>query len=243
MRCSPRRLAVLALAFPASLFADLSQTVTVPANMTLNLENGQLAVLAPRAIGNGDIAWTGTTIMPLGSATAVSVGSGAFNVLSLGVLTFLPGYSATPIPASDLRVNDAFAVKTNAAHYAKLLVTAVSAQSITLQFVTYGAAAGTAGAPTITKIENNSSHIAAGRPNYGIAPSSIFTIQGNALADAGDPVLQSSAAPGLPLTLNGSSISVTVGRITVSPAIYYTSPGQVAAVLPARTPVGTGTFP
>jgi uncharacterized protein (TIGR03437 family) len=50
------------------------------------------------------------------------------------------------------------------------------------------------------------------------------------------------ATAGLPLTLNGASISVTVGGVTTDPAIYYTSPSQIAAVLPASTPVGTGTL-
>ena len=119
---------------------------------------------------------------------------------------------------------------------------AVSATSITLQSVTYGVASTSTGTPTITKVLNNSSQTPAGFPNYGIAPSSIFIVQGNALADAAELVLQSSAAPGLPLTLNGASLSATVSGVTVRPALYYTSPGQLAAVLPASTPAGTGTI-
>ena len=62
------------------------------------------------------------------------------------------------------------------------------------------------------------------------------------MADPGAPVLQSSAAPGLPLTLNGASIRVVVNGVTTRPALYYTSPTQLAAVLPAGTPVGNGTL-
>jgi uncharacterized protein (TIGR03437 family) len=56
-------------------------------------------------------------------------------------------------------------------------------------------------------------------------------------------VLQDTQAPGgIPLTLNGASITVNVGSVTTHPALYYTSPTQLAAVLPAATPVGTGTL-
>lgn len=63
---------------------------------------------------------------------------------------------------------------------------------------------------------------------------------GSGLSDPGVPVLQSSAAPGIPLTLNGTSVTVVVNGVTTHPALYYTSPGQIAAVLPAATPVGAG---
>ncbi len=101
-------------------------------------------------------------------------------------------------------------------------------------------------APTIKQILNNSSGTPPGLPNYGIAPSSIFIVTGSGLSDAGDPVLQDSSL-GLPLTLKGASISVTVGGgrepgVTTHPAMYYASHTQIAAVLPAATPVGTGTL-
>ena len=99
-----------------------------------------------------------------------------------------------------------------------------------------------AAAPVVSAVLNNSSLIPAGFPNSGVAPSSLFVIQGTGMAAPGsNPVLQDSAQ-GLPTTLNGTSISVTVGGTTVAPAIYYTSPTQVAAVLPAATPVGNGTI-
>ncbi len=95
--------------------------------------------------------------------------------------------------------------------------------------------------PAITQILNNSSGTPKGMPNYGIAPSSLFIVTGSGLADPGAPVLQDSSA-GLPLTLNGASITVVVNGVTTHPALYYTSPTQIAAVLPAATPVGAGTL-
>jgi uncharacterized protein (TIGR03437 family) len=56
------------------------------------------------------------------------------------------------------------------------------------------------------------------------------------------PVLQSSAAPGLPPTLNQTSLSVKVNSVTTAPALYYASNAAVAAVLPSGTPVGMGTL-
>lgn len=96
--------------------------------------------------------------------------------------------------------------------------------------------------PTITNVLNNYSSILPGLPNYGISPGAIFVIYGSNLSTQPATPLQSSASPGLPKTLNGTSVSVTVKGTTATPAIYYTSPTQVAAVLPSTTPVGTGTI-
>ena len=69
-------------------------------------------------------------------------------------------------------------------------------------------------APAITQILNNSSGTPPGLPNYGIAPSSIFIVTGTGLADPGTPTLQDTTAPGgLPLTLNGASITVVVNGL------------------------------
>jgi uncharacterized protein (TIGR03437 family) len=232
--------AILVILFSKPVLADLSQTVTLSAGSSLNLDTG--TIIAPRTVGTPDILFDATGITPQGNATATNVGVGAYNVLSVAVLTFTPGFSKSTIPTRELVVNDAFAVRTNGDHFTKLKVNAISAASITLEFVTYGVGATAAGTPTITKVLNNSSQIPPGFPNSGVAPSSIFIVQGNALADAAELVLQSSAAPGLPLTLNGATLSVTVAGVTVRPPIYYTSPGQIAALLPARTPIGTGTI-
>jgi uncharacterized protein (TIGR03437 family) len=235
---------VLAIVFPATVFADLNQTNVLTAGTTINLDTGVVGT------SGGDIQWTPSGITPQGRATALHIYSNwplaQFGTISIILVSALPGYSSATIPASNLMVGDVFGVHTNGAHWAKVIVTATSPTSITVQFTTFGVAAGpgsgNSGPPTITSIVNNSSVIPAGLPNSGIAPSSIFAIVGSGLANAGLPVLQSSAAPGLSLALNGASITVTVGGVTTHPAIYYTSPGQIAAVLPSSTPVGTGTL-
>jgi uncharacterized protein (TIGR03437 family) len=96
--------------------------------------------------------------------------------------------------------------------------------------------------PAITAVQNNYSYILPGLPNFGIAPGALFIIKGSNLNSQPLSSLQSSAAPGVPLTLNGTSISVTVNGTTTQPAIYYSSPSQLGAVLPSTTPVGTGTI-
>jgi len=103
--------------------------------------------------------------------------------------------------------------------------------------------------PAITAVLNNYSYVLPGAANYGIAPGSIFVIFGSGMATPGAPaVLQDSACPippgnckGLPLTLNGASVSVTVAGLTVNPALYYATPTQIAAVLPSTTPLGAAT--
>ncbi len=238
---------VLALILPTAILADLNQTATLstPGQTNLNLETGAVSG------SGGDIMFTSSGgIAPQGAATAVNAlltTVAGFTGVSPLVVQLYSGYSSATIPAATLAkagpLMDSFFVHTNGGHYAKVLVIASSSSTITLMFTTFGVSGGAAsGPPTIASIRNNSSGIAASLPNYGIAPSSIFVVTGTGLADPGTPVLQSSAAPGLPLTLNGAGISVTVNGVTTQPAIYYTSPTQIAAVLPASTPVGTGTL-
>jgi uncharacterized protein (TIGR03437 family) len=231
---------ILAFAFavPIAALADLDQTMTLPSNTALNLDTGATAA------SGGDILWDGSTITPQGKARAYNVGNlgatvfgidGKSNFVNFAILA-----TSAAIPASQLVVGDIFAVFTNGNNVAGVLVTANGGGSITLEFKTFITVVPTG--PNITAIQNNSSRIAAGFPNYGTAPSSIFVVVGTGLADPGTPVLQSSAAPGIPLTLNGASITVVVKGVTVHPALYYTSPTQLAAVLPAATPIGTGTL-
>ena len=121
--------------------------------------------------------------------------------------------------------------------------THLAARAVALAVVALTLPMGAMAVPTITDILNNSSGTPRGLPNYGIAPSSIFIVTGTGLADPGTPTLQNTQAPGgLPLTLNGASITVIVNGVTTHPALYYTSPTQLAAVLPAATPIGTGTL-
>ncbi len=231
-----------ALILPAMMRADLSQSPTLSSGQTLNLETGAIAG------SGGDIAFTGGSITMQGSATEYVVGAnegqGGFALINEATLqAFGPIYEPTPISGAPLAVNTLFAIHTNAGHFAKVLITALSGSSITLQFTTYGSSGGVpAGGPVISKIQNNYSNVAAGLPNYGIAPSTLFVIYGTALTDPAKAVLQSSASPGIPLTLNGASISVTVNGVTTHPGIYYAIPTQIAAVLPASTPIGSGTL-
>ncbi len=243
-------LAILACAFPIAVRADLNQTSTLSTGNTLNLDTG--AVVS----SGGNILFNSSGITPQGGATAVNATTtqlaSTFAGISQLVVSVWPGYSTSTISTATLQspvpgFMDEFFVHTNGGHYAKVLVTAITGGSITLMFTTFGVAAGTGGGttgpPTITQVLNNSSLIPPGFPNSGIAPSSIFIVQGTDLADPATPVLQDTqASGGLPLTLNGASITVVVGGVTTHPALYYTSPTQLAAVLPAATPVGTGTL-
>ncbi|HTS51013.1 MAG TPA: hypothetical protein VMH05_23870 [Bryobacteraceae bacterium] len=104
-----------------------------------------------------------------------------------------------------------------------------------------GGGGGGTPAPTITGVLNNYSFTPPGFPNSGIAQGALFIIQGTGLADANaQAVLQSSASPGLPDTLNGASVKVTVNGTTTTPVFYYAIATQLALVLPSSTPVGTG---
>ena len=233
-------LCILVSIFSVAALADLNQTTTLQANSRLNLDTGA----SPSS--GGDLLWNGSTIAPQGSAKVYNVGNlGATNFDGLAQsywVTLSQAANSSPIAANLLVSGDAFIATTSGGRVAKVLVTANTAGVITLRFTTFGASAA-AGVPAISQILNNSSAIPPGLPNYGIAPSSIFVVKGSSLADPGDPVLQDTQAPGgLPLTLNGASITVVVNNVTTHPALYYTSPTQLAAVLPAATPVGSGTI-
>ncbi len=243
----PLIISLIVIICPAIALADLTQTTTLSiSNSTnLNLDTGATAS------SGGDIQYSASGITPQGNATAVNAmifaTTAKLNSLIELEVSLYPGYSKAEIPSTLVKVNDLIYVKTNGGHYAALLVTATTGSTITLMFRTFGVSGGsggtTGGPPTVTAIRNNSSGIAAGLPNYGIAPSSIFVVTGTGLADPGTPVLQNSGqADGIPLSLNGASISVTVNGVTTHPGIYYTSPTQIAAVLPASTPTGTGTL-
>ncbi len=94
--------------------------------------------------------------------------------------------------------------------------------------------------PSVTQIQNNYSYTAPGSTNYGISPGSLFIIQGSNLAN-GSTDLQSSAAPGLPTTLGGVTVTVSVNGTSKQATLYYILPTQIAAILPSTTPAGDGT--
>lgn len=87
-------------------------------------------------------------------------------------------------------------------------------------------------------VVNAASYAPAGLPNSAIAQGSIFVIFGRNLG----PAQLAQASFPLPTWLAGTSVRVSVGGQNVDCYMIYTSAGQVAALLPSRTPVGTGTI-
>jgi uncharacterized protein (TIGR03437 family) len=98
-------------------------------------------------------------------------------------------------------------------------------------------------APVIGALVNNYSNINPAAPNFAIAPGMLMKIWGANLAAPGSSAtpLQNPAG-NLPQTLNGSSVSITIGGTTVTPGFYFAIPSQLAVVLPSNTPLGTGTI-
>jgi uncharacterized protein (TIGR03437 family) len=233
-----------AIVFSNAGWGAQSGAVTLAAGTSLNLDTAEVST------SGGDILWSGSAVLPQGRAGLYNLGKSGeriFKSIRARHAAAAP-YSFAPIPADKLAVGDIFGVRTNSGKYAKLIVTAASRVSLSLQYTTFLVGASTLGAaaatgPAITQIQNNYSWILPGLPNYGIAPGSIFIIIGTGLSSAAPPVLQSSNAPGgLPTTLNQTSVSVTVKGVTTSPAFVYTSATQIAAILPSTTPVGNGTI-
>ncbi|HTS62982.1 MAG TPA: hypothetical protein VMH28_13225 [Candidatus Acidoferrales bacterium] len=235
------------LAVGSAALADSSATPILRAGETISLDTGTIIMAGSKgsASSTPDLAWSGTALTPQIRATAIAVpqlkGQAAYDSLAeVTASSFKAISSAAAIPSANLPVDQVIVVFTNGGHVAKLLVTENDSSGLAFRYTTFVGSVATG--PSISQVLNNSSRISPGLPHYGIAPSSIFVVTGSGLADPTDPVLQSSAGPGLPLTLNGASLSVIVGGVTTHPAIYYTTPTQIAAVLPARTPLGAGTL-
>jgi uncharacterized protein (TIGR03437 family) len=93
--------------------------------------------------------------------------------------------------------------------------------------------------PTISSVQNAASNILGALPNGGIAQGSIFIVKGNGLGPA---TLLTASTPFQSTTLSGASVTVTVGGTKVNALMYYTSAGQVAALMPSNTPTGAGTL-
>ena len=233
-------IAVLAVAFPISALADLAGYTTLAANSTFNLDT------ATAGTSGGDIQWDGANINPVAAATLLN-----FGVLPVGspaVAYFSQPYvynftfSASPLTAGTLTAGDLFFVHTNGGNYAYVQVFAVNSTSITLESNTWGVAA--PGGPTITRVQNNYFYSNNGPPqeNLPIAPGSLFAVAGSGMATPGSQAVLQDSTKGLPLTLNGASLSVTVNGVTTQPPLYYAIPSQLAAVLPSNTPVGVGTL-
>jgi uncharacterized protein (TIGR03437 family) len=241
-------LVVIACVFPVAIFADVTGTPTLTSGTSLSLDTGTTGT------SGGDILWSGTTLTPQGSATAVDLastplgssfsGQNSYNGLVAGGSSLINTYASlfgSYLSASAITpaVNDILVVKTNGGNYSAVLVTAISGTSISLQFDTFVAATSTPTGPNVTGLANNYSNLSPGLPNYGIAPGSLFLIYGtDFIANANVP---SNPFP-LSNTVGGTSVSVTVNGTTVQPGLYYVYPTQIAAVLPSSTPVGTGTL-
>ena len=201
-------LAILACASPIVAWADLSENTILQTGSALNLDTGAVAG------SGGDILWNGSTIARQGSATLRNLGVASatnFNGLPESYwVTAAGGASGTSIAANLLVTGDVFVAITNSGKVAKVMVIANTGGAITLQFTTFAVSAAP-GVPVVAQILNNSSLTPVGMPNYGIAPSSIFVVQGSGLADPGNPVLQDSSA-GLPLTFERSQHHGSRGR-------------------------------
>ena len=238
--------AVLAVAFSTVALADQSGSVTLTATIYLDLETGAIPSTG------GDLLWNGTSMAPQGQAALYNLGrfgSRVFKSITARAAARAP-FNTAPIPGSVLIVGDIVGVRTNGGHYAKMCVVALDGTSLSLQYTTFIATRASIAAhpsafgppPFIYQVQNNYSFLLPGVPNYGIAPGSLFAIQGMNLNGNSTPVLQSSAAPGLPKTLNQTTLSVTINGVTIAPVLYYASSNAVAAVLPSTTPLGAGTI-
>lgn len=233
-------IALLATVFCVAALADQSGNATLAPNTFFNLDTGSASARA------GDILWSGSALLPQGRAGLYNggkYGARGFKSVSARYAASAP-YTAAPIPGARLVAGDVFGVRTNAGHYAKVLVTAVTGSSLSIQYTTFTGGRTTAAGPTpsISRVQNNYSYLLPGQPNYGIAPGSIFVITGENLSTAFTPLLQDSSAPGgLPTTLNNTTVSVKVNGVTTTPALYYASANAVAGVLPSNTSAGNGT--
>jgi uncharacterized protein (TIGR03437 family) len=235
-------IAVLAFIFPMAALADVTGTTTLQSGQHFGLDAGTTSS------SGGDLAFTGTSITLQGTATAYAAGAlGAsdYSAFTQSVLSeFASLFTPTAISGGSLVANEVIGVHTNGGNYSKILITAVSSTSLTFQYDTFeSGTGGGAGGPSIVAIQNNYSNIVVGQPNYGIAPGTLFNIYGSGLSSqATYNGTQNSGGSGLPTSLNGATVSVTVGGVTTHPAFYFALATQLAVVLPSATPVGTGTL-
>ena len=91
--------------------------------------------------------------------------------------------------------------------------------------------------PVIASASNAATYIVRG-PRYGVPQGAIFVLKG---INLGPTDISIAKKPFQDTTLSGTSVSVTVSGTTVAALMYYTSSGQLAALLPSNTPVGVGT--
>ena len=90
-----------------------------------------------------------------------------------------------------------------------------------------------------TGIVNAASYSGQGLPNSFVAQGSIFTIFGSGLGPAAG--VKASAFP-LATSLQGVSISISQGGITLAAIPLYVSATQINAVMPSNAPIGLDTI-
>ncbi|MBZ5608222.1 MAG: hypothetical protein LAP38_08195 [Acidobacteriia bacterium] len=235
---------VLAVSLPIAALADISGTLTLASNARANLDTGATVS------SGGDLLWSGTSLTPQANATAFNVpGGGGQSLYDSLTQSILAQFSALgnsqPIPGSALPVDAVVGVKTNGGNYAKLLVTANSGGSITFKFTTFGATGGGGGGgggtptPKVTAVENAATNIPPELPNAAVAQGALFVVKGSNLGPAS---LAIATAYPFTSSIGGASIKVTVGGTTVDAIMYYALAAQLAAILPSKTPTGTGTL-
>ena len=93
--------------------------------------------------------------------------------------------------------------------------------------------------PAVTNVENSASNISQALPNSQIAQGSIFIVQGS---DLGPANISVAPAAFQSTSLGGTTVAVTMNGTSVNVPLYYSSAGQVAALLPSNIPTGTGTI-
>ena len=93
--------------------------------------------------------------------------------------------------------------------------------------------------PIVASVTNAASYIDPALPNGPIAQGSIFVVKGVNLGPASIAIASNAFQS---TSLSGTSAAVTINGTTVAPLMYYTSAGQVAALMPSNTPVGAGTI-
>lgn len=237
------------LVCPLAVLADTTGTPTLATGQELNLSTGAVGT------SGGDIQWVSTSgMVMLNGAKNYDLpgteGSSLYSTFTLSLIqTELSSGAVTPtsstISASTLVVGNLFFVETSGGVIAKVLVTAVSGTSITIQFDTFNPSSGggsTGGGSTTPSI---SAVLDAGSYTANIAQGSVFVVKGTNLSPSGlgtNGVLYTSYP--LPQSTNNVSIKfapVSGGTATQAYMVYLFNNGtanQLAGVLPSTVSPG-----
>lgn len=93
--------------------------------------------------------------------------------------------------------------------------------------------------PSISNVTNGASYESQGLPNSALAQGSIFVVQGTGMGPSPGVI---ATNPFQSSSLDQTSISITVDTVVVNALMYYTSAGQLTALLPSNTPLGTASM-